>query len=434
MLGWEFPPHFAGGVGIVCYELTQALMAKYKDLEITYIMPYGVKSSEVRSGVNLKFANKFSNLKSLSDKYNFYNSKLNVKEVDTLMYCYDSSESYSERFDDILKTNVSGMKGGMRNDIENADSKSIKEIYGGNLIEEVYLYAQRVLRLCAEDDFDVIHAHDWTTIPAAILLKQLTGKPIVLHVHITEFNKTGGAEGHGDVLSIEKLGFQFADKIICVSDQIGNMVVDKYGADRSKVVTIHNGGASDIKKSLVKTFQMSKHDKVVLYAGRMTLQKGPEYFLRAAKKVLEYEPHTKFVMIGSGDMLSRMIELSADLGISKSVLFHGFYSREEADMFFSMADIFVMPSVLEPFGIVPLEAIAKGTPTIISNQSGIAEVLQNTFKVNFWDIDEMAHKILALIKYEVLHAHMTKLGFDEFDSFNWEGRAEKVFNVYNDVI
>lgn len=410
MLGWEFPPHFAGGVGIVCYELTKALLANYSDLKITYVMPYGVKSSEVRGGVNLKFANKFSNV------------SLNVKEVETMMYCYDSPQSYLQRFTDVLQK-----------DFEDTGSKSVKEVYGGNLIEEVYLYAQRVLRLCRDDDFDVIHAHDWTTFPAAILLKQITGKPLILHVHITEFNKTGGLEGHGDVLKIERLGFEWADKIICVSNQIGDMVVEKYGAIRSKVIVVHNGSASDIKKSFAKRFKIGKDDKVVLYAGRMTLQKGPEYFLRAAKRVLEYEPHTKFVMIGTGDMLTRMIELSAELGISKSVLFHGFYSREEADIFFSMADVFVMPSVLEPFGIVPLEAMAKGTPTIISKQSGIAEILQNTFKVDFWDIDEMAHKILALIKYEHLHSHMVNLGFDEFDSFDWGSRAKKVMDVYCEV-
>lgn len=408
MLGWEFPPFFAGGVGIVCYELTKAL-SKYDDVEVTYIMPYGPTRKEIKNGVKILFANKFENL------------KVNVKTVNTTMYCYDSEQTYSNRITEILQR-----------DFEDSKVKSIKDIYGSNLLEEVYLYAQRVAKLCKDEDFDVIHAHDWTTIPAAILLKELTGKPVVLHVHITELNKTGGSGGNEDVFEIERFGFTHSDKLITVSHQIKDMLINHYGCDSSKIEVIHNGGVSDMQKALVSE-KIHKFDKVVLYAGRVTLQKGPEYFLKAAKKVLEYEPDTKFVMIGSGDMLARMIELSAELGISKSVLFHGFYNRAEAEMFFSLADVFVMPSVLEPFGIVPLEAVAKGTPVVISKQSGISEVLENCFKVDFWDTDEMAHKILALVRYGPLHSHMRDLAYIEFDKFNWDIPAKKMVDIYREL-
>jgi glycosyltransferase involved in cell wall biosynthesis len=183
-----------------------------------------------------------------------------------------------------------------------------------------------------------------------------------------------------------------------------------------------------------KEYNISKKDKIILYAGRVTLQKGPEYFIRAAKKVLEYEPNTKFVIAGTGEQVEKCVQLAKELDISENILFHGFYNREEANLFFTMADVFVMPSVLEPFGIVPLEAMAKGTPTIITNQSGISEVLNNTFKIDFWDIDEMAHKILALIKYEPLHREMRENGYNEVDKFNWNIPAEKIVNIYNSLV
>ena len=185
--------------------------------------------------------------------------------------------------------------------------------------------------------------------------------------------------------------------------------------------------------SLEKYNHFSEKDKIVLFAGRMTLQKGPEYFIKAAKKVLEYEPDVKFIVAGSGDMLSKMIELSANLGIGKNVLFYGFYNREEAERLFAIADVFVMPSVSEPFGIVPLEAVAKGTPTIISKQSGISEVLENTFKVDFWDTDEIAHKIITLLRYPHLHQHMRELANKEFQRFNWDAPTERIVNLYRNT-
>ncbi len=410
MLGWEFPPYFVGGVGIVCYEMTRALQSR-DDVEIEYVMAYGPKDKKRKGNLTIASAN----VDKLRD--------LKVKEVPTMMYNYDSCESYSTRYEEAL-THFSG-----------TEHKDIKQIYGANLIEEVYLYARRVAALYSDyESFDVIHAHDWTTLPAALLLRKLTGKPVVFHAHITELDKTGGNGGHPKVFEIEMEGLRQADLIISVSNFTKQRLIANYGVDPSKIRVVHNGGVSDLKKSLEDLHHAFKKDKIVLFAGRMTLQKGPEYFLHAARRVLEYEPNTKFVLAGGGDMLTQMIELSVELGIEKNVFFHGPFSREEADKFFSLADVFVMPSVSEPFGIVPLEALAKGTPTIVSKQSGISEVLTNTFKVDFWDIDEMAHKILALLRYDDLHEHMKYLGYEEYDNFSWEKPVSEIVNVYKELV
>lgn len=411
MLGWEFPPFFAGGVGVVCFELTRCL-SELEGVEIEYVMAYGPQRKDFSESFFLSSVN-----------YEKVCSRgVRVSKVSSMIYSYDSPTSYLERFSRFVFLDYVLKGDGM---------KSIKEIYGPNLIAEVFLYAERVLAHHEKSEFDVIHAHDWTTIPAALALKDVTGKPVVFHVHITELDKTGGMGGHPDVFRIERDGFLNCDRLVCVSNFVRNRLINDYGIDSSKIEVIHNGGVSDLNRSLECDLSFFPDGKVVLFAGRMTLQKGPEYFLKAARKVLEFEPDVKFVMVGSGDMMAQMVELAIELGIYGSVYFHGKYSREEADRFFARADVFVMPSVSEPFGIVPLEAVVKGTPTIVSKQSGISEVLENCFKVDFWDVDEMAHKILALVKYGSLAKHMGELAFYESERFTWKKPAEKFYDLYN---
>lgn len=413
MLGWEFPPYFAGGVGIACYELTKVL-SDIENIEIEYVMAYGPDERYVKKNMKISSANKVAP----------HISKVTITKIETTLYAYDTPESYERRFLNILQH-----KNGKEN-----PGKSVKEIYGKNIIEEVYLYAQRVAQHFQDKDFDVIHAHDWTTIPAALLLKKLTGKPVIFHVHITELDKTGGNGGWEKVFEIERDGFDNSDILIAVSNFVRNRLVNDYKIDSKKIRVIHNGGISDLTPSLFNTSQLLPQNKLVLFAGRMTLQKGPEYFLHAAKKVLEYEPTVNFVLIGNGDLLTRMIELCVDLGISKNVYFHGSYTRAEAEEFFSRADVFVMPSVSEPFGIVPLEAVVKGTPTIISKQSGISEVLSNSLKVDFWDTHEMAHKILAYLNYPHLHGHIKENAFRELSLFDWRVPAKKCVDAYKELV
>jgi glycosyltransferase involved in cell wall biosynthesis len=410
MLGWEFPPFFAGGVGMVCYELAKAL-ARRNDLNVEYIMPYGPDGKSVHHNFKILSANS-KNLKGFS-----------ITQIPTLLQVYDSDEDYLSKLKRLR----------MAKDLHKED-KNIKQIYGDNLIEEIYLYAQRVAALFSNKDFDVIHAHDWTTIPAALLLKELTGKPIVLHVHITELDKTGGQGGNAKVFEIEKQGYDNADIIAAVSNFTKNRLVYNYGVNPQKIRVVHNGGISDMRREMSVVKDWGKDDKIVLFAGRVTLQKGVEYFVRAAQVVLEHEPSTKFIVAGGGDKVPEMIELAANLGISKNVLFFGRpYTRDEANRLFSIADIFVMPSVSEPFGIVPLEAMSKGTPTIISKQSGISEVIKNSFKVDFWDTHEMADKILGLLKYPTMHKHMRESAFEEVAGFTWDKPAGEFVGLYKEL-
>ncbi len=416
MLGWEFPPYFAGGVGIVCYELTK-VFASMSDIEVEYVMAYGPDSEWKSPNLQITSVATQKELKEFSS--------VSISKIPTLLHCYNTPQSYEQHINEVLKKSQHQ---------SHSQNKSVKQIYGENILEEVYLYAQRVATKYQNQNFDVIHAHDWTTVPAALLLKKLTGKPVVFHVHITELDKTGGNGGFDKIFEIERKAFRQADILVPVSNFVKNRLINDYGVDPSKIRVIHNGGISDMSCKLKKfDSNLNKHP-IILFAGRITLQKGPEYFIKAAKKVIEYEPEARFIVAGSGDMLPYIIELSAELGISKNILFHGKYSRYEADLLFSMADCFVMPSVSEPFGIVPLEAISKGTPTIISKQSGISEVLENTFKVDFWDIDEMAHKMLSIIRYKPLKNHMGVLGHYEFKNFCWTKPANKFKQVYNEAV
>jgi glycosyltransferase involved in cell wall biosynthesis len=410
MLGWEFPPFFAGGVGIVCYELTKALSTR-EDIEITYIMPFGPKDSSPTEQTK--------HLKLLIANGQGFEQNINIKieTIDTIFRAYMTPEEYMKAYE------------------ENISSKNDKaiDLYGKNLYLEVERYAQKVREIVKGQKFDAIHAHDWMTIPAGIAAKDEIGAPLIYHVHNTVYDRYLNASCSHEK-AIETAGCKNANLIIAISNKIKKTLLEKYNADENKIRIVHNGGITDIKKYFTDYKISTKEEKFVLFAGRTVLQKGPEYFIRTAAKVLEYEPDTKFIVAGSGHMLPQCIELSAQLGISKNIYFHGFYTRQEADKFYTMADVFVMPSISEPFGIVPLEAISKGTATIISKQSGISECLHNCFKVDFWDTDETANKIISLLRYEPLHTHMRHSAYEEFDNFTWEKPAQNIINIYQEAI
>lgn len=412
MLGWEFPPFFAGGVGMVCYELTKAF-SKRNDIQVTYVMPYGPK--DLHSG----------HVRLLAADNLIPNSRIQVRKINSLLSAYMSPEEYMQQLKQIEMKQL-----GMKEGDSTVGKDNTFKLYGANLLQEVYRFAEKVKLLAMEEDFDIIHAHDWTTFPAAIALKELTGKPLVVHVHITEFNKSGGAGVNQQIYEIEKLGMQKADGIIVVSNLIKNMCISHYGIPAEKIFVVHNANI-EMDESMDYISDIKKYNKIVLFAGRVTLQKGPEYFVRAAKKVCEYRDDVKFIMAGSGDMLNRMIDLAAQLGIADKFIFHGFYTREDAEKFYSMADVFVMPSVSEPFGVVPLEAMMKRTPTIVSKQSGVSEVLNHTLKVDFWDTDEMANKILALLNYSPLHTELTNRGYHEAKTLTWDAPAQKCIDIYH---
>lgn len=406
MLGWEFPPYFAGGVGTVCYALTKALAKRHNN--ITYIMPSGPE--EVHADfVKLLVADNL-----------IANSRVTIAKIKTLLSAYQSYEGYSRAYQEVLRR-------GRGNDLHG------KRLYGENLLAEIERFAEKVVMIVQEQhlEFDVIHAHDWTTFPAAIALHRATDKPLIVHVHITEFDKSGGQHADPRIYAIEQAGMREANLVITVSNFVKNRCVHQYFIPPEKIRVVYNGVEVEGERALPAS--LGVNDKIVLFLGRVTLQKGPDYFIEAAKRVLDINPNVTFIMAGSGDMLPRMIERAAELGIGKKMLFPGFVSREEGDRLYRMADVFVMPSVSEPFGIVPLEAMAQGTPVIISKQSGVSEVVRHALKVDFWNVDDLANKILAALSYTTLHETLRQEGTREVRGFNWDSVAEEVEKLYHEV-
>ena len=306
--------------------------------------------------------------------------------------------------------------------------------YGSNLMEEVAHYAMvgGTIAMEHKDEFDIIHAHDWLTYLAGIAAKELTGKPLVVHVHATSFDRGTEDQIDSRVYDIEKRGMMAADKVIAVSDLTRNIVINKYGTDPEKVVTVHNAVDFSGRENL--KVERGVRDKVVTFLGRITFQKGPEYFIEAAAKVLKRTKGVRFVMAGSGDMINRCIRHVAKLGISDRFHFTGFLRGAEVQKMFAMSDVYIMPSVSEPFGISPLEAMRSNVPAIISNQSGAAEVLKYAFKVDFWDVDAMADDIYALLKYPALADFAAREGYEEVNRLKWNIATAKLKNIYESVV
>jgi glycosyltransferase involved in cell wall biosynthesis len=299
---------------------------------------------------------------------------------------------------------------------------------------EVHRYAAVAAELAAGEQFDVVHAHDWMTYPAGIAVAAMSGKPLVVHVHSTEFDRSG-RHVNQMIYDIERRGMHEAEKVMAVSYFTRNIIISRYGVSGDKVEVVHNGvdrnGGGNW--ALAET-GIKKNEKIVLFLGRITMQKGPEYFLAAAKKVLEVMDNVKFVMAGSGDMMQRAVEMAAELGIGSKVLFTGFLRGQDVQKIYQMADLFVMPSVSEPFGLVPLEALNNDVPVIISRQSGVSEVLMHALKVDFWDVDEIANKIVAVLKYPPLEVTLRDYGNSEVRRLSWKDSAQKCVRIYEEVV
>ena len=386
MFGWEFPPISSGGLGTACYGLTKGLSRK---ADITLVLPY------VHSSMDKSFMKIVSAL------------RIKVEQVDTIIRPYMTAEMYTKKYYQMPENSI----------------------YGADLFSEVERYSNTASKIALRESHDVIHCHDWMTYGAGVKAKRASGKPLVLHVHATEFDRTGG-NVNPRVYDLERKGMEEADAIITVSQYTKNMVMQHYGISGSKIYVVHNavenpGSAERISVS---------GRKIVLFLGRLTLQKGPEYFLYAAKRALEKEPDAIFIMAGSGDMQHFLIEKAAELGIADKVLFSGFLEGEDIRKAYKMADVYVMPSVSEPFGIAPLEAMIQGTPVIISKTSGVSEVIKHCLKVDFWDIDELANKILSVLKYSTLKDELSFMGKKEARKFSWNDSADKCIEVYNRLI
>ena len=419
MFGWEFPPHISGGLGTACYGLTRG-MTSFHDMEIMFVIPK-MFGDEDDGSIGLIGAN---NVKVRANDVRIagFLKKLQQIEVGVNLLPYVTPELYE-------KYSTEMIKGENRFITADFDGKlHFSGGYGHNLMQEIANYAVVAASIAAEHSFNVIHAHDWLCYPAGIAAKHVSGKPLVIHVHATDFDRSGG-NVNPLVYKIEKQGMDAADKIITVSNLTRNIVIEKYGISPEKVVTVYNAveplDAGDAGKSQAKF-----DEKIVTFLGRITMQKGPEYFIEAANLVLKKMDNVRFVMAGSGDMMNKMIRRAARLGICHKFSFTGFLKGDDVNRMFALSNVYVMPSVSEPFGISPLEALQSSVPVIISRQSGVAEVLKHAIKVDFWDTHAMADAIYGILNYPALHTVFSKHGKTEVDKMKWETSAKHVRNVY----
>jgi glycogen synthase len=417
MFGWEFPPHISGGLGTACYGLVKGLLNQ--GVNVLFVVPkaYGDEDASVArivgaSDIPIDVRDK---------KYTEFWENFSYMEVNSRLIPYVSLEEYYQ----LLDSSSSSVG-------ESEESLFTRKFhftgtYGPNLLEEVEKYALVASFIAAQNPHDIIHAHDWLTYKAGIAARKASGKPLVVHIHATEFDRSG-ENVNQMVYDIERAGMEAADLVIAVSDLTRNIVINRYGIPADKVVTVHNGVSpldhdfSGVQKHL--------REKIVTFLGRITFQKGPDYFVEAARKVLEKDPNVRFVMAGSGDMLNKMIRRVASLRMGTKFHFTGFLKGEEVNRMFALSDVYVMPSVSEPFGISPLEAMRSNVPVVISRQSGVSEVLHHALKVDFWDIDALADSIYGLLNYPALSEMFKHFGKLEVENLKWDNAAAKVKNVY----
>jgi glycosyltransferase involved in cell wall biosynthesis len=305
--------------------------------------------------------------------------------------------------------------------------------YDGDMFDQIERYAHLAAAIAQFEHFDVVHAHDWMTYRAGMAVSALSGRPLVVHIHSTEFDRSGEHVNQA-IYNIERQGMHFAQRVIAVSHLTKSVVTSRYGVPPDKVEVIYNAIELNGTAPAVSMAPIRRDEKLVLFLGRITMQKGPEYFLAAAKKVLEVMDNVRFIMAGWGDMIRRTIELAAQMGIGHKVLFTGFLRGPDVERVFRMADLYVMPSVSEPFGIAPLEAMSNDVPVIISKQSGVSEVIKHALKVDFWDVNEMANKIIAVLRHRPLHNTLREHGKMELRKLSWVDSARQCVEVYQDAI
>jgi glycosyltransferase involved in cell wall biosynthesis len=374
MIGWEFPPAKTGGLGTHCYELVKNLSKK--NINVTLLIP---KRTE--------------------------NVKHDIPNVEIIEVGSTALSPYNTT---------------------RPDNTTFEKGYGWNFFEEVKAFNRKCVEVAKNKKFDVIHCHDWMTSSAGLELRKMTGKKMVFTVHSTEYDRTASIYPMNFIVDVEKKGVRESDLIITVSEGMKKQLIDRYGADEKKINVIYNGIDSS------KYFGLTKkgNNGIVLFLGRLTNQKGTWFFLHAAKKVLEKKKDVTFIVAGQGEQMPEMIRLAIDLNIMNKFIFTGYLPENEVLRAYATADVYVMPSVSEPFGITALEAIASGTPVIVSKNAGVAEKITHCFKVDFWDTHEMANKIIGLLRYPVLKECMRKNSYKEINNFGWDRVADQTIAVY----
>ena len=425
MFGWEFPPHIAGGLGTACYGMTKGLAEN--GVEVLFVMP-SASGDEDQSAVRILNASDVPMTESMAVDVDTYFEKVQFYQIGTNMIPYADPEDFAE----IVENERKMMDKNYR--IQYGKKYKFSGKYGANLMEEVARYAMAGATLALEhkDEFDVIHAHDWLTYMAGVAAKKVTGKPLVVHMHATSFDR--GSEKNIDtrVYSLERRGMEAADKVIAVSELTRNICINKYGIAPEKVVAVHN--AVDFSTKEAVNVERGINDKIVTFLGRITYQKGPEYFIEAAAKVLKRCPNVRFVMAGSGDLMDKCVLHVAKLGLSDRFHFTGFLRGAAVTQMFALSDVYVMPSISEPFGISPLEAMQTNVPSIVSKQSGCAEILDYCLKVDFWDVDAMADAIYGLLQYPAVHKLAQEKGYEEVNNLKWTDASAKIKAVYESVL
>jgi glycosyltransferase involved in cell wall biosynthesis len=417
MFGWEFPPHITGGLGTACYGLVKGL-ARH-NVQVTFIVPrmWGEEDQTFAKIVNASDVE----INETNFSYDKYIEHLQKISVNSSLLPYVMPEDFER-----MMTSMEIVPG-MALPLAFRAKYLFSGKYGSNLYEEVSRYAMIAGVIARMHPHDIIHAHDWLTYTAGIAAKKASGKPLVIHVHATEFDRSGD-NVNPFVYEIERKGMEEADRVITVSNLTRNIVIERYGIHPDKVFTVHNA----VDPVELKEIEQPRgfDEKLVTFLGRITYQKGPEYFVEAANKVLKHTDNVRFVMAGSGDMLIKMIRRVAKLRIGDKFHFAGFLKGDDVLRVFSLSDVYVMPSVSEPFGISPLEAMRSNVPVIISKQSGVAEILTHAIKVDFWDTDALADAIYALITYNGISEMFRKYVRHEVDNLKWENAAYKVKEVY----
>jgi len=397
--GWDFPPSRNGGLGVACFGLTRELT--HEGVEVIFVLP---RKQNIVGQSRFVFADKTS-------------SKVTVREIDSSLTPYQATSNKLEY-------------------IDSYDAEGLPVIKSRTVLEEVHFFAHQASVIAAQEEFDIIHAHDWTSFLAGVAAKTISGKPLILHVHATSFDQAAGTNVDPSIFKIECESFAAADKIVTVSQYTKDIITNRHGVPAAKVEVVHNG---------CDTYEPVRHEptlsglkqqgkKVILYHGRITIQKGVDYFIKAARRVVDVDPNVVFVISGWGDMTTQIINQVGESALSSNVIFAGSLWEEERDRMYQSADLVVMPSVSEPFGLVPLEALQQGTASLISRQSGVAEVLSNVLKVDFWDVDEMANKILAAMRYPVLTNQIVNEGKREIQKLSWKDAAKKVVDLYKNLL
>ena len=388
MLGWELPPHNSGGLGVACYGLCKALANHTVDIE--FVLPY-------HEDHRLDFMTV---------------TAAHPQGAKIVLAGSGAYDSYKYIYED--------------------GNEEWVDIYGQQLAFE-----HSVARIAETKEYDIIHAHDWLTFRAALRAKQARNVPLVLHVHSIERDRAGGGSGNPLVRDIEATAMLLADTVIAVSQLTKDAIVADYNIPADKIQVVHNSLNEQSTTSLPEEnayhyLQTMKDQgyKVITNIGRLTIQKGLTNLLQAAKLVIDREPKTFFLIVGSGDQYHELISLAADLGIAGNVLFTGFQRGKAWRDAFTIADLFVMPSVSEPFGLTPLESIGFGTPALISHQSGVSEVLQHCLKVDFWDVEQMANQIVAVVQNPSLAEELQHNASRELAGLSWKKSAQKVIDIY----